>query len=396
MTRTRPVAVDLLLRAGGQVEVERRVDAVTARGPVLLALLRRRAEHGEVLDVLLDVVAEVLGARGRHGGAALGRGGQVHVARDVRRERGLHLGLVDVALGLHRLEDDVAPRLVALVLLGRRQVAGVGVLDDGDEAGGLLHREVRRRLVVVVLRGGLDAVGLVAEVGDVEVRQEDRVLRVLLLEADRELHLLELAVEGRRGRLLVGGVALFLRVELLRLGDADVAHQLHGERRSAAARAELAAAERAHRGPDERRDVDAPVVVEATVLTGEDGVLEVRGDLVPLELDAVLAVEGREGDVLPALLGVEGVALRQLADLDVLGDRLEDADGARGRHARDGDGRGHADRHEEPREDAEADESEERPDDGRGLRFLGRHKIRVSDTDDIRAERNHKWSFGST
>ena len=46
--------------------------------------------------------------------------------------------------------------------------------------------------------GGLDAVGAVAEVGDVEVALEDPVLGVLLLEGDRVAQLAELALVGVR------------------------------------------------------------------------------------------------------------------------------------------------------------------------------------------------------
>ena len=52
--------------------------------------------------------------------------------------------------------------------------------------------------------GRLDAVGAVAEVGDVEVALEDPVLGVLVLERDRVAQLLDLALVGVRG----GGQAL--------------------------------------------------------------------------------------------------------------------------------------------------------------------------------------------
>ena len=61
---------------------------------------------------------------------------------------------------------------------------------------------LRRRLLEVELGGRADAVDAVAEVDLVQVQLEDLLLRVLLLDADRERELLELAARssGRTGR----------------------------------------------------------------------------------------------------------------------------------------------------------------------------------------------------
>ena len=90
--------------------------------------------------------------------------------------------------------------------------------------------------------GGTDAVILAAEVRDVEVAEQNLVLRVLLLEGDRVPHLLQLSLvaldaagAGRVSKARVlGGILLFLRhvgvvagADLgLALLDEDVLHVL--------------------------------------------------------------------------------------------------------------------------------------------------------------------------
>ena len=70
----------------------------------------------------------------------------------------------------HPLQHDVAP-------LGRRyrmfkRIEGRGVLDEASEHGRLGQRQRPRRRREVELRGDLHAVGLVVEVGGVQVRGE--------------------------------------------------------------------------------------------------------------------------------------------------------------------------------------------------------------------------------
>jgi len=175
----------------------------------------------------------------------------------------------------------------------------------------------------------LHPVGLDAAVGDVEVGQQDLVFRVLLLKADRVLHLLELAPDGHFFRVGDRGSLLLGIPDVLGLRQKDVPHELHGQGRTTARVAELTADDRADSGPHQRGQVDAAVFVEALVFARDCGVLEVGGDFVPLEVDAILRVDGGEGDLLAALLRVEGVALLKLPDRDVLGEALEDADRAR-------------------------------------------------------------------
>ena len=77
-----------------------------------------------------------------------------------------------------------------------------GPPDHAGERGALGQRQLRRGLLEVELRRRADAVDAVAEVDLVQVQLEDLVLRVLLLDPDRQRQLLELAARssGRTGR----------------------------------------------------------------------------------------------------------------------------------------------------------------------------------------------------
>ena len=67
-------------------------------------------------------------------------------------------------------------------------------LRERGEIGRLGDRELVHRLVEVVERRCRDAVGAKAEIDLVQVKLEDLVLRVGLLDAEREQRLLHLAV----------------------------------------------------------------------------------------------------------------------------------------------------------------------------------------------------------
>ena len=147
-------------------------------------------------------------------------------------------------------------------------VVGAGGVGGAGHKGGLGHRQVLGRLAEVVPGGGLDPVGGGAEGGDVEVALEDLLLGVLLLQAEGELHLPQLAGHGA-----LGGVADDLVVVVLQAGlDERVAHVLLGQRGCALTRA---AGVVGHQGPHHAGGVDALVLVEALVLDGDDGVLHV-------------------------------------------------------------------------------------------------------------------------
>src|SRR6266581_1761267 len=107
-----------------------------------------------------------------------------------------------------------------------------------------MAREVR-------LRGGLDAIGVIAVVDGVQVAGEDLVLRPAAAELDREARLLDLALEGA----LAAGV--------------QVADELLRDRRSAFD--DLAGANVAPERAGNPDVVDAAVLVEAAVLDRDRG-----------------------------------------------------------------------------------------------------------------------------
>ena len=118
-------------------------------------------------------------------------------------------------------------------------------------------------------RRRLDAVGAVAEVGDVEVALEDLLLGVLLLVRDGQLELAGLA----RQRGLGGGDALLLGGGLRQQRQLD---ELLGDRRAALG---LAVGGVVDRGAKRALEVECTVLVEPRVLDREDRLLHDRRDL---------------------------------------------------------------------------------------------------------------------
>ena len=148
----------------------------------------------------------------------------------------------------------------ALLLLGLVAVAEVGA-----------HR-------------GLDAVGAVAEVDRVQVLGEDLLLRPLALEVIGERRLAQLLEHRAVG-----------------LGGERVLHELLGDGRATLGGAALQHV--LHERAADAGVVDALVLVEALVLDGDDGVLDVGRDLALLEQDAVL-VAGELGDLAGDVAGL--------------------------------------------------------------------------------------------
>ena len=206
--------------------VERGLDGQAAAVDVLGALGDRLAQRRLLLEPGDDVVAEVGVGRG---GAGVLRGGDVELDLG-----GLGRGpllVADQPQLVHPVQDDVAPGQGGLGEVHR--VGGARALGQAGQQGGLGQGEGGGADPEVVPRGGLDAVGLVAVVGEVEVALEDLVLGQLLLEGDRVLELLQLAaVAGqplaRDGRLR-GGLVVVAQGVLLQ-GELDV---LLGQRRGA-------------------------------------------------------------------------------------------------------------------------------------------------------------------
>jgi hypothetical protein len=255
--------------AAEPVEVEARVDLVTAALPVGRALVGVGAERGEVGNAFHHVVAEEL--RVGRVEAALRRTRERDVRLDGRRDSLVVLRLVDIAVLEHVVDDQVASRLILWIVRRVAEVERVGRLNYGDEARGLGNRQFSRRRAVVALCGGFDAVGGVAESGQVQVAEQDLVFGVFLLERDREPNLLHLARRGLGNGLFVRGESCFLGVELLRLVDADVLHDLHGDRRSAGL---AGLGDEAECRAGQRLRVDRAVLVVPAVFTGDRRILQ--------------------------------------------------------------------------------------------------------------------------
>lgn len=163
--------------------------------------------------------------------------------------------------------------------------------------------------------GGLDAVRLLSEEGDVEVVLQDLLLAELFLDLDRVLQLLDLAADR-----LLGGLRDLVRV-VARLLDEDVLHVLLGEgRRALRGPARLHVA--VHRAQD-ALEVDRPVLVEARVLDRDDRLLHVRGDVLQRDDGAVARVD--RGDR-AALAVQDGGALAQRRRLEIGRDLVESLD----------------------------------------------------------------------
>ena len=201
----------------------------------------------------------------------------------------------------------------------RVEVGGGG--DQPGEQRRVLQREVLGLLGEEGLRRGLDPVRALPEVHRVQVLREDLVLRVALLELERELRFVDLAPEG----LLVA----YDRVLDVLLGDGGAALDDAAGRDVREGRS------------DHGLHVDAAVLVEALVLHGDDRVADVLRDLRERNDHTVLPSVER-GDQ-RAVVGVEERRLRERLLL-VLGHRevrkvagrreqREDRDRRRGPHA---------------------------------------------------------------
>lgn len=149
---------------------------------------------------------------------------------------------------------------------------------------------------VVGLGGGLDAVGVAAEVAGVEVALEDLVLGLGAVQLDRDEELPGLAGDG------------------LLLGQVVVLHVLLGDRGAGLL---ALAGGGVPAGAEHGLGVDRGLAVEVAVLGGQYGVLGVLGDLcegdvlaVDLAVAGELAAVGVEVDV--GLLGGERVGRRDL------------------------------------------------------------------------------------
>ena len=216
---------------------------------------------------------------------------------------GLILG--DVAEFGHVPQHILEAVLVLAGVLSR--VRQTRTLDHRSQQCAFGHVEFAGRLVEVVLRSDLDAVRLAAEVDGVEVVGEDLVLRQLLVDLERDEHLLDLAVEG----------AL--------IGEVEVLDVLLGDRRTAAG---VIVSGHTDDRTRQALDGDAAVLVEAVVLSGDGRLLHRCRDLVDRDVLAVLGLEGPEHGLAVVVVDRRGLSGGFLVRFGDVGDGITDAEEA--------------------------------------------------------------------
>jgi hypothetical protein len=134
----------------------------------------------------------------------------------------------------------------------------------------VMQVELGGSLGEVVLGRGLDAIGAVTEVRQVQVLLEDLVLGELLFDGHRVAQLGDLALVGLGGRSLhlLGGLCLLDQTQL---------HELLGDARTTLGHAAVAlVADQRAQGP---LRVQCAVLIEAVVLDRDDRLAHDRGDL---------------------------------------------------------------------------------------------------------------------
>ncbi len=170
------------------------------------------------------------------------------------RQRRLRHRLADVAFLRHGGDDLRRALGRAFRIAVGRELARR--LHQPGENRGFRERERFRVMAEIALGGGLDAIGAGAEIDAVEIEFEDLILRIFVLQPQRENRLLNLARDGAflRQEEILG--------ELLRQGRAA----LHA----------AAAGDVAHDGAADADRVDAPMRIEAAILDGDEGFGRIR------------------------------------------------------------------------------------------------------------------------
>ncbi len=274
--------------------------------------------------------------------------------------------------------------------VGAVDAVPVGLLHHAREGRGLAERQAGGIHPEVVLRCGADAVGAAAEVDDVEVAEEDLVLRVRLLQLDGVAHLLELALQAALGDVAVGGLPV-AGVPLLGVGGILLA-ALHEDvldvlLADGGAAAVGGAPDVGDNGAHRADEVDAAVLVEVLVLTGQHRVVDEGADLVELHRHAVLVVEPGQQHGWSVVGRVDLGRLHELVDLEIARHVLEHRDRVACRVAADGDGGRDRRGDQDACHGAQADQAQYTAEHTAGRPFLVGHRLIVSQNPGGRLDR---------
>ncbi len=179
-------------------------------------------------------------------------------------DRGLGLRFRD-ELGVgHRGEHGLGALLGALGIAVRRQPRRR--FDQARQHGGLGQCHVPGGFAEIALRGRLDAIGAGAEIDPVEIEFEDLGLGMLALQPERELGLLQLALQR----------AL--------LGQKQVLGKLLRQRR--AALRDAAMQDVGHRRAQDAERIDAVMRIEPAVLDGDEGFRQIGRQILQRDIGA--------------------------------------------------------------------------------------------------------------
>ena len=310
------------LRVRLPLRVERGGDLESALVEAPLACVHGLAEGVERAVGVREDLPDQIGHEVRLRGSAVDAG----VLREVERRR---LRLLTPVVGQDPLPDHAVQHVVATdprLQWVPDRVVQARVADDPRERGALREREPGGGHPEVVLGGGADPVDAVGQVHLVEVHLQDLVLRVLLLDADRQRELLQLAFEAP----VVG------------IEPQGVLHELLGDGRGPFDDLPGAGV-RDHR-PQQGGPVEGAVAVEVRVLDGQDRLPRNGADLV--EMHDLPVVEVDRGEDGLAVVGVDRRTLGEARDLGEVGAQrrhlvVDPLDAHRGAHERGGDHHGH-------------------------------------------------------
>ena len=259
-----------------------RTDVAVLVGCIVLQpqLLHQRRRH--IGDDLIRIIGVVGG--GLHGGLLRGllilrRLGEIAEIRipvaelDLLRHGGIVGGLIDLLLTEHLAQDGQLPLPVVLTgPVAEQRIIHGGIVGDADETGTLRQRQVLHILVEVHPGSRLHAVALLSQIDGVEIHLQDLGLGVILLQRQRPIDLRDLPLHRP---LIVAG---------------DVFQQLLGDGGAALC---AAAGQGTGNGPQGPLPVHPVVGLEALVLDGDGGLLQILGDVPDIHPDAVFIAEQR-------------------------------------------------------------------------------------------------------